>query len=49
MKRIDVVLIINGFGVGWLFGKSGFGVDCIIAFIVVGFTSIYLSNRNNKQ
>lgn len=45
MKKIDVALVINGFGVGWLLSKSGFGVDCIIAFIAVGITSVYLSNR----
>lgn len=48
MKKIDVALVINGFAVGWLFAKSGFGVDCIIAFIAVGITSVYLSNRNKQ-
>ena len=43
MKRI--ALVLNGFGAGWLLGKSGFTWDCIIAFFAIGITSIYLTNK----
>lgn len=45
LSKIDIALIINGFAAGWLLCKGGFTVDCFIAFVAIGVTTIYLSNK----
>ena len=44
----NIALIVNGFAAGWLVSKSGFAIDCIVAWIAIGITSVYLSNTKNK-
>jgi hypothetical protein len=43
------VLMINGFAGGWLLGKSGFGIDCIIAYFILGFTILWYDRRVKEQ
>ena len=49
MRQKDIALILNGLGSGYLFGKSGFGLDCWIAFIIMGITVIWYTNKIDNE
>jgi hypothetical protein len=43
------VLLINGFAGGWLLGKAGLSVDCIIAYIILGITVIWYDGKVKEE
>ena len=49
MRQKDVALILNGLASGYLLGKSQLGLDCWIAFIVMGITVIWYTNKIDNE
>lgn len=49
MRQKDIALILNGLGSGYLLGKSELGLDCWIAFIIMGITVIWYTNKIDDE
>ena len=47
-RSISIALIVNGFAAGWLLARSNFKWDCILAYIIIGITTVYLSNKTEN-
>ena len=49
MRPQDVALILNGFASGYLLGKSELGWDSWVAFIIMGITVIWYTNKIDNE
>ena len=49
MRQKDIALILNGLASGYLLGKSQLGLDCWIAFIIMGITVIWYTNKIDDE
>jgi hypothetical protein len=44
----SIAIMINGFAAGWLMVRGGFTWGCVIAWLAIGISTIYLSTKNDK-
>jgi len=48
MKK-NLIIVLNGFSVGWLFASTEMGVTQIIAFILAMLTFVINGNENSNN